>query len=1055
MILTIRARNILLCFIYCISVISADRASEANHYPRKDPYCSLDDMNEILNHTFIAHDRAEYSINFDGPLNPLFGYLYRNSNLLANKRFFSYGIKLKSSCDCLKNNGVREGNTNNRLTENDRICISHRLLPPEYDTAFELYEGQKTRRGGLELDYLYDYHSCLIDMFKSTNRKKIFRSLKDSFSYFMETLPEDTAERFLAVLFLLPENVYSVINSSVDCSGQDHSRNGLYYCGAENTADERVVFHSGAFEFELEYNTVEHGELIVRNSIKSIINFFSDCGTKYKEIAEIKRKASRKHGNDAAHLIETPEFLVQNYIYEYCKNSWDKHIRIAKNILRLLNEAGNDKLFRKYFTQIGSEDEDAVNNRRHVEAALSSYKKEFHKVLGVYNALPLNFMEELPEPKFYNMYNRGLDNAMNDRFVNYTETAVFSILCILFYDCREQCFKLPPGVELRDKRLQKLFSNQAFIIDSPGSPDERRTVNYGKPNGTYDSGMHDDRIELSEKDLNGIFGDLPDKHILYDNIKVCQRNNAPPTVVRNMLRCDLFNIAYVLAYMTGKTEFMSLIREARKRSPRNNMSIKESEAVVEYLLSSLKYNKDLKIEMVYRNLIEAINNNASKAIIKYVTPDYIELKVEILFEHIPDIVVYAHNRSPLMESLRNLEKQSREIKDKHVLLDLLCKAIEYDLDAKFRNTSGYMSRHISDDRIRAIADISLKEEIIDKWLAILNVFNFGLNLKGNYYALILFIDETRHLVSDCGMSPTEKSKMRNFLFNTVIYRLSQFKEYLTEFGEKYIKYLFMAVYGIKSKEIAPLQRCKNTRIVEKAVCNFRFMEEYSGLINASYYLNWYLAENCLDKDVDLTNMYNAVTEHFRLLSGIGCRHEYGIYCIDKYRYCSENFYLNLYYKMKDSNDKKHIDRFVKGFPDDPNALVSLFCECLMSKGYLKTKIYEVVSKFLISMEIKSIPSSSKPIKLDGRFFDSQIFDTCKSEAMHSWEDLFSLTEKENNDINQVWEACDYILNNTDIQSKGIPLEQLKDNYEKIKIGYYEGNTISHSNQFFKGRDIEE
>jgi len=577
----IKPGNMLLSFIYYVIFISADRESEANHYPCKSPYCSLDDMTEILNHKFMTHDKAEYGINFDGTLNPLFGYLYRNSNLLANKRFFSYGIKLKASCDCMKNNDMSEDDPNTDWDVEDRTCYSHRLFPPEYDTAFELYEGQKTRRNNLELDYLYDYHNCLIGMFKSFDCRKIFRSLKNSFSYFMETLPVETAEKFLAVLFLLPENIYSVISSSAECTGQDHLKNRLYYCGVENTADERIVFHSDAFEFELRCNT-EHEKLIIRSSIKSIISFFSECGTKYKKVVEGKREASRGHGNDATYLIETPEFLIQNYIYEYCKNSRDKHTRIVENLFRLLNEAGNDRLLRKYFTRLGSEDENAMKNRRHVEAALSSYKMEFHKLLSIYNILPLDFVRNRPEPGEFGMYNRSLDTAMDHRkLMNYAEEFTFFIMCVLFYDNKEQCFKLPAGVELRDKRLQQLFSNQAFIrYSDSSSSNNRTTINYGRPSGTYDSGVNGS-VEFSMDDLNKIFGDLPDENIMYYCPEVYTERNKPDIKVRNELEDNIFNIAYVIAYMTGKTEYMHRINKLRNERAINGIiDWKERESVI-------------------------------------------------------------------------------------------------------------------------------------------------------------------------------------------------------------------------------------------------------------------------------------------------------------------------------------------------------------------------------------------------------------------------------------------------------------------------------------------
>jgi len=1027
-------RNMLLCFIYCISFISADIESEANHYPCESPYCSLDDIAEILNHKFKAGDKVEYSINFDGPLNPLFGYLYKNSNLLANKRFFSYGIKLRSSCDCLKNNGMYEDDSNTDRYDYVSACYSHRLFPPEYDTAFEWYEGQKTRRNNLELDYLYDYHNCLIDMFKSFDRRKIFRSLKDSFSYFMETLPEDTAERFLAVLFLLPEDVYSISNSSADCIGQDHLKNGVYYCGAENTADERIVFHSDAFKFELRCNT-EHEKLIIRSSIKSIIGFFCECGTKYKEVVEGKREASSEHGNNTNYLIETPEFLIQNYIYEYCKNSRNRHTRIAENIFRLLNEsnneAGNDKLIRKYFTQIGSEDENAMKNRHHVEIAVSSYKKEFHKVLGVYNALPLNFLKKTPEILLFEGYNRGLDNAVHDdeRDMSCAETAVFCIMCILFYDSKGQCFKLPDGVELHDRRLQKLFSNQAFV-SSPDSSSDRTTSNNGRTNGTYDSNRKG-HAELSMNDLNKIFGDLPDQNILYYASQTSRETGESGISVRNgSLVRELFNVMYVIAYMTGKEEIMRRIVEARKREAENeaiNLGIREE--IISDLFLSLAHNEDMKIEIFHKQDKMCDNIFWPFIVMKYEVGNNLEVIVEIDFRTGASIMIYCSQESSLTKPLERLKEKLKSTKDKPVLLDLLHRTIEYDFNARFRSENIDMMAEL-DYKFKEIAGKGSKTRNIEHLFALFDVFNNSLNVNCKCNLIYRFIDEMRHLIVDCELDRMEKSKASNMLANTVLYGFDLLKEYHIDIRKRHIMSLFRTIYGIRTKEIAMLQSCRNTGIVEQGIRVFYSINDYIMLLNVTYYLNWYLIENYFDIDDCFHTMYGVVLKRYQSMNIIGSNQRYIIYGngYDNLKVEIERFYLNLYYKMRDSDDKKHIDRFVEEFPGYPSALVSLFFECLTNTGYLNTKIHEVVSRFLKNEEIQHhhcTPDSDGPFKIDQRYIDITAF-----QDVSSWERLLSLVSERNEDINKVWEMCDYILQNNDLSESSAVA--LRDKYEKLR-----------------------
>jgi len=1050
MVAIIRARNALLSLVCWCPFINAHYASRAyyasrtKHYPHKIPYCSLDDMTEILNHKFKAGDKAGCTINFDGPLNPLFGYLYRNSNLLANKRFFSYGIKLKSSCDCLKNNNLREDSTNNSLSEDDCVCISHQLYPSEYDTAFELYEGQKTKRSNLALDYLYDYHSCLIDMFKSSNRKKIFSSLKDSFSYFMETLPGETAERFLAVLFLLPENVYSVINSNVDCTGQNHLKNGMYYCGIENTADERVVFHSGAFEFELRCNTVEHGELIVRNSIKSIIGFFSDCGTKYKEVAEDKRKASREHGNDATYLMETPEFLIQNYIYEYCKDNRGRHVRIVDNIFRLLNEAGNDELFKKYFTQIWSEDKDAMKNRHHAEEMLSSYRNELYTFLGIYNTLPLDFMERIPEPKFCSMYNRSLDVAMGEECITRAETVVFSILCILFYDASEQCFKLPEGVKLRDERLQKLFSNQAVITGHQDSFSDRTTVNFGKPSGTYDCGMPGNKIELSAKDLNEIFGDLEDGHIAYKSTVTYSEIGKPDIKVRNALQSTILNIAYVVAYMTGNEDFMSRIRkavEAMKRGIVISKSIywKENKVMVKDLFLSLACRKGLEINVEFGDTCESRYNSGDvrRGCVSIKYKDFYDLVLKIDTDNEADAILdnRSHlNYSPMVKSLENLQANIRGAKDRSVILDLLHKTIEYDLKARFQGEKEAVALTLR-DKIRGILDGDPKMKSMDHWLVVFDLFKNYSDASLKYGAIFTIFDEMRHLASDRTLDRIELRKMRNAQINIVLYGLDQLKWHNAAHIRNFASFIFLMIYDISAEETAVLGKCKNTKRAEddlrRLSGDIEYIHAYSNPLCFSYYLNWHLAEKCFGRDRTFFQLYRAIMENLRIGYGADCA------CGGAMGPYSKWFFMDLYSKMKNSDDRRHIDRFVKGFPDDLNAVAFLFCECLTARGYLNTKVYEVASKFLGISNACGMSNSMAPltpIKIKRQCTNAKIY-----TSTSIWKRLLSLTIEGSRDINiessrgmnQAWEVCDYILKNNNIRDRS-RLEMLKNKYEALK-----------------------
>jgi len=392
------------------------------------------------------------------------------------------------------------------------------------------------------------------------------------------------------------------------------------------------------------------------------------------------------------------------------------------------------------------------------------------------------------------------------------------------------------------------------------------------------------------------------------------------------------------------------------------------------------------------------------------------------------------SHSSLIKPLMDLQEEIRSSKDRPVLLDLLCKTIEYDLNIRFIDPDSHISPPNLKDKIRGIVSKGWKTKNTDHWGAAFDIFNCNSSLFYDFSIIYLFIDELRHLILDCRLDQIEKSKICRLLANAVFYRLDCLRV-LQNFC--YIKgftcELFMMLHGIDTEETAMLQRCKNTRIIEEflsehADCISRAIYDYKSLLDASYHLNWYLAEKYFDKDKAPAKMCHFAVNHLKSTTYTDRDDSYNLDYITKTpEDCIRSFYLNLYYKMRDSDDKSHIDRFVESWPDDLGSLTALFWECMASKGYLNTKTYEIAAKFLdIRNNMTKSTTFLEPPKIDVEYIDIELF---KTGAV--WERLLSLAVEEGKDINQIWSVYEYVLEHNHISDKEV-LVKIKDDYREVK-----------------------
>ncbi|OAG33481.1 hypothetical protein NEIG_02534 [Nematocida sp. ERTm5] len=271
---------------------------------------------------------GELTINSGGPLNLLRGYIMCKSGYMHNKRFFSQGIDTDYS---LKKS--------DKLKENIHVYTYTRN--PENDKSYK-----NMIRSRFNSRYTFELHQQMIYMFPCENNTLSIEPCRnDSFTWFLRAHDSklDTSH-LLAALLLLSEGIDVPIKIEKNIKGA-----------------ERIFLKSWTGEFVfidlslwIESNIPGNaGEKVYQKETESIVEFFQRLRMEpfLSDLQKCNMPKTQEHLNKG-YFLESPQFLIQSYIFEYIDNVDQYRLFVAAVRVLLLDlelYPGRTENQKKYF----------------------------------------------------------------------------------------------------------------------------------------------------------------------------------------------------------------------------------------------------------------------------------------------------------------------------------------------------------------------------------------------------------------------------------------------------------------------------------------------------------------------------------------------------------------------------------------------------------------------------------------------------------------------------------------------------------------------------------
>jgi len=704
-------------------------------------------MIKALKQKYVDRQGVPHEINLDGLLNPFFGE-FNFETFLFNKLSLSSGIETQIVCRCKdhgKDHDVKSKN-NWIFTDFNKIGFDYDYEPTrkccqryfrivryesspssqketcpsnQKETCQGIYDSNGAKNDPVTFDkanYRYEYHSCLLSMFKLRNgAATIVDNDESSFYYFLDVVckanvnghfirsndntrscgihcPEGECPndlKFLAILIFLSEGM---LNYQFQYSLQGDNQ------------FVRLVNEKYGFEIQLPVNKSEHGKGVehgkgteyekrtnsLGETLKSIIYYFNRCGIidAYKRIVEKKLRKSERSGNDAVEVLETPQFILQAYIYKYATRSdANGYSKLVKYVFDLLDRDGDEKtasdrkkaLMEKYFRSVDIHDGDELSSTKNIHdsknelssaknvydsknelALYKGYKTLTTKLEENFRKFPFSPFRKVFQETATEYYDRERDEfcyksiggnkllergALGKKFLNSAETTVLNILCVTFYDYKLGCFSVEHLI--KNFKLSKSAGeidesddeeNESSGAESNSSSTDSDMSDEESSSGSYDADGIEKYIEDAKRDrilkrlirffrkyktvksmhenekemmgeFNKIVQDLPDSNIIYlehlerdckdgdrtnskddrnktdaknDRNKTNSKNDrnktnskdgnqiareGEPRIIRNKLSNNIFNIFYVIFYITNHFKGTEEILEKYKTEP--------------------------------------------------------------------------------------------------------------------------------------------------------------------------------------------------------------------------------------------------------------------------------------------------------------------------------------------------------------------------------------------------------------------------------------------------------------------------------------------------------
>ncbi|EHY65772.1 hypothetical protein NERG_01379 [Nematocida ausubeli] len=365
------------------------------------------------------------TINPEGPLSPLRGYLYSKNRLVHNKRLFSPTIETSYTLRSIKHRNIKTSEQWNTYEF---------LKNPAKDKPYS-----PKSAGNESQEYIYRYSRSLIWMFPSVSGDlSIETGRNNSFIRALRSIKDKSQiNSLLASLLLLSEG----ISLPVEYSQEDEAvflrrKNDLYF----------------VLPLRLQENTKDNqaSESVFLSEALKLMNFFitnceCDLLKKGGEFSEPISYKDFKTGN----FLNSTKFMIQSYIFEFIDSleATEGFIHAVHKILSEwiedVHESGNEEnmqvaidLFERCFVSAVSHDN--CSRTDYVDALL-----EIERVVDSDRPIPFSDSAQIPAYRSVPVYIRKSDTFINDERMNFSncvEVGLLGIFCCFVYDASARIY---------------------------------------------------------------------------------------------------------------------------------------------------------------------------------------------------------------------------------------------------------------------------------------------------------------------------------------------------------------------------------------------------------------------------------------------------------------------------------------------------------------------------------------------------------------------------------------------------------------------------------------
>ncbi|KAH9387137.1 uncharacterized protein NEMAJ01_2033, partial [Nematocida major] len=335
-------------------------------------------------------------INPRGPLCLLRGFVYSELGYTHNKRFFSPEIETDYKVEPV---GDVETTRKHKYTRN-----------AQKDKPYPPAEGPALSSKPADKNYTVTYHRALIEMFPSVDGHTLSVAVarEDSFFQALQRMPSKQHVHYvLAALLLLSEGVDVPIEAT-----QKEIALGTSILGNLPPEHRKTVAEKSSTVFKTKKDLYKKAA--------QVINFFKDNMQKEK-------LPCMQSDFSTGDFLNTPQFLIQAYVFEYIKSKDDAldFAACVHAILTSLPEDSCKDVYSACFVESKAEAEEDELLRQLVQIQTKM------KILQTFPFVSPNM---LPAYTSVHACKRGQTEFLKETFSNCVETGLFALFCCLAHD---------------------------------------------------------------------------------------------------------------------------------------------------------------------------------------------------------------------------------------------------------------------------------------------------------------------------------------------------------------------------------------------------------------------------------------------------------------------------------------------------------------------------------------------------------------------------------------------------------------------------------------------